>query len=77
MSLKIHYGIYQSKQAYCYLSQTGSVYSWGSDSYGGYSLHLAKDIWKNKKDMRLNKEITIYIKTLDGKTVSKSLRFSN
>lgn len=47
MSLKIHYGIYQSKQAYCYLSQTGSVYSWGSDSYGGNSLHLAKDISEN------------------------------
>ena len=47
MSLKIHYGIYQSKSAYCYLSQTGSVYSWGSEGYGGYSLHLAKDISEN------------------------------
>ena len=47
MSLKIHYGIYQSQQAYCYLSQTGSVYSWGNNSYGGNSLHLAKDISKN------------------------------
>ena len=40
-------------------------------------MHLAAGIWKNKKDMRLNKEITIDIKTLKGKTVSKSLRFNN
>ena len=40
-------------------------------------MHLAAGIWKDKKDMRLNKEITIDIKTLQGKTVSKSLRFNN
>ena len=40
-------------------------------------MHLAAGIWKDKKDMRLNKEITIGIKTLDGKIVSKSLRFNN
>ena len=40
-------------------------------------IHLAAGIWKNNKDMRLNKEITIDIKTLQGKTVSKSLRFNN
>ena len=40
-------------------------------------MHLAAGIWKDKKDMRLNKEIKIDIKTLDGKTVSKSLRFNN
>ncbi|MDB2652686.1 glycosyl transferase [Candidatus Pelagibacter bacterium] len=40
-------------------------------------MHLAAGIWKDKKDMRLNKEITIEIKTLGGKTVSKSLRFNN
>ena len=40
-------------------------------------MHLAAGIWKDKKDMRLNKEITIDIKTLQGKTVSKSLRFDN
>ena len=40
-------------------------------------MHLAAGIWKDKKDMRLNKEITIDIKTLDGKTLSKSLRFNN
>ena len=40
-------------------------------------MHLAAGIWKDKKDMRLNKEIKIEIKTLKGKTVSKSLRFNN
>jgi hypothetical protein len=40
-------------------------------------MHLAAGIWKDKKDMRLNKEITIDIKTLQGKIVNKSLRFSN
>ena len=40
-------------------------------------MHLAAGIWKDKKDMRLNKEITIDIKTLKGKTLSKSLRFNN
>ena len=40
-------------------------------------MHLAAGIWKDNKDMRLNKEITIDIKTLKGKTVSKSLRFNN
>ena len=40
-------------------------------------MHLAAGIWQDNKDMRLNKEITIDIKTLQGKTVSKSLRFDN
>jgi hypothetical protein len=40
-------------------------------------MHLAAGIWKDKKDMRLNKEITIDIKTLKGKTINKSLRFSS
>ena len=40
-------------------------------------MHLAAGIWKDKKDMRLNKEITIDIRTLKGKTLSKSLRFKN
>ncbi|MDA9647326.1 glycosyl transferase [Candidatus Pelagibacter sp.] len=40
-------------------------------------MHLAAGIWKDKKDMRLNKEITIDIKTLKGKTLSKSLRFND
>jgi len=40
-------------------------------------MHLAAGIWKDKKDMRLNKEIEIEIKTLTGKILNKSLRFSN
>ena len=40
-------------------------------------MHLAAGIWKDGKDMRLNKEITIDIKTLEGKTLSKSLRFNS
>ena len=47
MSLKVHYGIYQNSRAYCYLSETGKVYTWGNNDYGGYSLHLAKDISEN------------------------------
>ena len=38
-------------------------------------MHLAAGIWKNNKDMRLNKEIEIDIKTLQGKILNKSLRF--
>ena len=38
-------------------------------------IHLAAGIWKQNKDMRLNKEIKIDIQTLDNKTLSKSLRF--
>ena len=40
-------------------------------------LHLAAGIWKDNKDMRLNKEIEIDIKTLQGKILNKSLRFIN
>ena len=40
-------------------------------------MHLAAGIWKNGKDMRLNKEIEIDIKTLQGKILNKSLRFIN
>ena len=40
-------------------------------------IHLAAGIWKDKKDMRLNKEIEIEIKTVTGKILNKSLRFSN
>ena len=38
---------------------------------------LAAVIWKDNKDMRLNKEITIDIKTLQGNIVNKSLRFNS
>jgi hypothetical protein len=40
-------------------------------------IHLAAGIWKENKDMRLNKEIKIDIKTLQGKILNKSLRFNN
>jgi len=40
-------------------------------------IHLAAGIWKDNKDMRLNKEIEIEIKTIQGKIVNKSLRFIN
>jgi hypothetical protein len=40
-------------------------------------MHLAAGIWKDNKDMRLNKDVKIDIKTLDGKTLNKSLRFEN
>ena len=39
-------------------------------------MHLAAGIWKNNKDMRLDKNIKIDIKTLDNKSVIKSLRFN-
>ena len=40
-------------------------------------LHLAAGIWKDGKDMRVDKSIEIEIKTLDNKKIFKSLRFSN
>ena len=40
-------------------------------------MHLAAGIWKDNQDMRLNKDVQIEIKTLDGKTLNKSLRFEN
>ena len=40
-------------------------------------MHLAAGIWKDNQDMRLNKDVQIDIKTLDGKTLNKSLRFEN
>ena len=40
-------------------------------------MHLAAGIWKNNQDMRVNKDIRIEIKTLDGKILNKSLRFEN
>jgi len=38
-------------------------------------IHLAAGLWKNNKDMRLNKDIKIELKTLEGKKIEKSLRF--
>ena len=40
-------------------------------------MHLAAGIWKNNKDMRLNKDIEIEIVSLEGKILNKSLRFIN
>ena len=40
-------------------------------------MHLAAGLWKNNKDMRLDKSVEIEVKTLDDKTISKSLRFIN
>ena len=40
-------------------------------------MHLAAGIWKDNQDMRLNKDVKIDIKTLEGKTLNKSLRFEN
>ena len=38
-------------------------------------VHLAAGIWDRDKDMRLDKEVKINIKTLENKILSKSLRF--
>ena len=38
-------------------------------------MHLAAGLWKNKKDMRLNRDILIDIKTIQKNIKSKSLRF--
>ncbi len=38
-------------------------------------MHLAAGIWSNNKDMRVNKEVKIKIKTISGKEITKSLRF--
>ena len=38
-------------------------------------MHLAAAIWQEDKDMRLNKDVTIKILTLQNNIKSKSLRF--
>ena len=40
-------------------------------------MHLAAGIWDGDKDMRLNKDVKINVKTLQNNIQSKSLRFSN
>ena len=40
-------------------------------------MHLAAGIWKDGKDMRVNKSIQIDLETLDYKKTFKSLRFSS
>ena len=39
-------------------------------------MHLAAGIWKDGRDMRVDKDVQIEIETLDEKKVTKSLRFS-
>ena len=39
-------------------------------------MHLAAGLWKNNKDMRLDKNVS-EIQTLTNTTVLKSLRYSN
>jgi len=39
-------------------------------------MHLAAGIWKDGKDMRMDKSVQIEIKTLNNKEIVKSLRFS-
>ncbi len=38
-------------------------------------MHLAAGIWKDNKDMRVDKSLKIDIENLEGKKISKSLRF--
>ena len=38
-------------------------------------MHLAAGIWKDGKDMRVDKSIKIELETLDNKKINKSLRF--
>ena len=38
-------------------------------------MHLAAGIWQDSNDMRLNKSVKINIKTLENKSLVKSLRF--
>jgi hypothetical protein len=40
-------------------------------------MHLAAGIWKNGKDMRIDKSVEIEIQTLNNKKIIKSLRFCN
>ena len=38
-------------------------------------MHLAAGIWKDKRDMRVDKSIEIELKTLNNSTINKSLRY--
>ncbi len=40
-------------------------------------MHLAAGIWRDGKDMRIDKSIKVEIETLDNKKITKSLRFGN
>ena len=39
-------------------------------------MHLAAGIWQGNKDMRLDKEVTVNIKTLEDKSLTKSLKYN-
>ena len=38
-------------------------------------MHLAAGLWKNNKDMRVNKSVKVSIQTTEGTTLEKSLRY--
>ena len=38
-------------------------------------MHLAAGLWKNGRDMRINKDVKITIKSIEGKEIEKSLRY--
>ena len=40
-------------------------------------IHLAAGIWKDGKDMRIDKNVKIEIQTLKSKKILKSLRYNN
>ena len=40
-------------------------------------MHLAAGIWKDGKDMRVDKNIKIEIETLNNNKILKSLRYNN
>ncbi len=40
-------------------------------------MHLAAGIWKDNKDMRIDKNVKVHIENLDGKKTPKSLRFGH
>ena len=40
-------------------------------------MHLAAGLWKNNKDMRIDKSVEIEIKTLTNKMILKSLRYNS
>ena len=40
-------------------------------------MHLAAGLWKNNKDMRVDKSVEIEIKTLTNKMILKSLRYNS
>ena len=38
-------------------------------------MHLAAGLWKNNKDMRINKDVKVTIQTIQGSELQKSLRY--